>query len=289
MIGLVLLACDPGLDTGSERVLLSDDDLVALAAVPSFTPLYVAAAYDAGFDWTAVTTDWLGRPFSAATETYGVEFIRAQDLSPEELALALVRDDLTQDMVELYGWELGNGPYSSARVSEFDDHTPALSPSHLTPGDPFLLVLRDVHESVRLAVLVEGSESVASSRDDYLLVDGMGTLAVTAALDATPVPLGDGDQLDWHQLTASSAGGRFDSANATFMASVPLAGGGSATWDELASLLDGADSVPTGGEVRVDAPLPIAAATPGDRFLVALDCDHCEPLFPAAMFIAERR
>jgi len=289
VIGLVLLACDAGLDTGEERVLLSDDDVVALSLVPSFTPLYVAAEYDAGFDWSGVTTDWLGRPFSATTETYGVEFIRAQDLSIEELALALVRDGLTQEMVQLYGWESDRGPYSSARVSEFEDRTPALKPTHLTPGSPFLLVLRDVEDSIRLAVWVEGSEAVDRSDEAYDVVDGMSALAATAALEVPAVPIGDGDLVDWHQLTASSAGGRFDSANATFMASVPLAGGGSATWDELASLLDGADSVPTGGEVRVDAPLPIAAATPGDRFLVALDCDHCEPLFPAAMFIAERR
>ncbi len=289
MSGLLLLACDAGLDTGGERVLLADDDVVAVSIEPSFTPLYVAAEYDAGFDWSGVTTDWLGRPFAAATETYGVEFIRGQDLSPEELALALVRDNLTQEMVQLYGWEVDNGPYGTARVSEFEDHTPAVKPSHLVPGSPFLLVLRDVEESIRLAVVVEGSDSVTPSDENYLLADGMSTLVASAALDPAPVPLGDGDEVDWHQLTVSSVGGPFDAGNVTFVGSAPLSSSGNTPWNEVTSVLDGAESVPTGGEVRVDTPLPIASASPGDRFLVALDCDNCEPIFPTAMFIAERR
>ncbi len=283
-----LFACDAAVDTAGERLLLSDDDVIAISLTPSFTPLYVAAKADAVFEWSAVTTDWLGQPFDAASETQTVEFILGSALSAEDLALALVRDNLTQEMVALYGWEVDHGPYQSAQVSEFEDHTPQVRPSDLVPGQQFLLLLRDASDTIRLAILVEGSESISATGETYAITDGMSTLDASAALDAAPVLLGDGDQIDWHQLTASSTGGAFDSANVTFVASVSLAASGRMAWSDLASTLASADSVPTGGEVKVDTPLPIASAAAGERFLVALDCDNCEPIFPTAIFIAER-
>lgn len=288
MSWLWLLGCDAAVDTAGERLLLANDVVIAVSLTPRFTPLYVAAKADAVFEWSAVTTDWIGEPFNAAAETQTVEFILGSALSAEDLALALVRDNLTQEMVALYGWEVDHGPYSSAQVSEFEDHTPQVRPSDLVPGQQFLLLLRDASDAIRLAIVVEGSDSVTATGEPYAITDGMSALDASADLDATPVLLGDGDQIDWHELSVSSTGGTFDAANVTFVGSVPLAGSGSTPWSEVASTLASADSVPTGGEVKVDTPLAIASASAGERFLVALDCDNCEPIFPTAIFIAER-
>ena len=53
-------------------------------------------------------------------------------------------------------------------------------------------------------------------------------------------------------------------------------------------MLGSAEPIATGGSPRMASPAVVEAASPGEQFLLALDCTHCEPLFPAAMFVVER-
>lgn len=285
---LWFLACDGSVDSGVGEVALSDESVVPLTLSPSFNTLHVAAEADATFEWSTVTMDWLGNPFDATTETHTVEFIRAESLDTVALALTLVRDELTQDMVELYGWEKGAGPYESATVSELEDHTPAVKPSHLVAGRPWLLLLRDADEAIRLAVEVDGDASLAPSDAPYPVTDGMSTLAASATLDGATVWLGSGDTLAWDGLTMGSDGGRFDASRATYLAAAPSPGEGEHSWSTLADAIAGVDPVATSGATRMSTPPAVAEASPGATFLVALDCSRCEPLFPAAMFVVER-
>jgi hypothetical protein len=286
-----LAACDPG-DSGAEdetSVVLDDAHLVALDLAPELSTIFLVAETDATLEWSGVTTDWLGQPFDADQETFAVEFLRSQRLGSIDLGLALVRDELTQDMVEVYGWEKGAGPYGAATVSEFEDHTPPVKPSELDPGKPWLLVLRDVNSTIRFVVEVDASTEVVAPEGAYPVTDGMSRLAATAPLDVDALPIAPGAELDWHNLRSASDGANFDAARAQHVVTAPHPGGDSASWSTLAASLAAGSSAATGGNTSVPAPPAIADASPGDRLLLALDCEDCEPIFPAALFVMERQ
>lgn len=255
-------------------------------------PIAVAVGRDPTFDWSGLTIGWTNAAFDPATVRL-VEFVSPVANDPEKFAVSLLRDEVTTADVALYGWLDDGSAQTSVAVSELADRSPAIEPAqHLVEGRPWVLVFRDEASRILEVVSIEAQASITSETDEYEVVDGAGELVAGFNLAEAPVVALSADSaIDWINLKFGSDGAAFDAGRVGRLRVAPLSDElrvTAAPWAQLDAALNTGESTDVGAATKMELPPMLASAAPGDRFLVSLDCNACEPVLPGAVFVAER-
>lgn len=280
-----------------------DEHNAALAITEEIAQVEVEAGADFCVDWSALTTDRMGRPFDPAAVADAL--LMALDLPWADVAPTLSANALTQsDAGSLWlstiadaameactgSFEIIGLPLDATEPGRFEED----------PDESWLFALGSFTPGTTAAVGVTPSE--ASTNHTVILDDHSSSLTVTsvdlAGRTTLQAPAGDPSLvLDWSQLTTDTQGGPFDPILGDRLVVARFDGiGVDGVEEHLLSLDASADEAYTtvvfnvrdadlSATVRSDG-LPFAGFTTEGTWVVAITCSSCwspAPLLAAAV------
>lgn len=297
----------PADDTGGpplgDTLVVEDAANLRLEADLSLRTLSAPATPAPVFDWSGLTTDFLGVPIDPLVEGELAAFASLPELSPDEIAAALAADTLPQDEIALYTLctpEAARCSMADFTVFGNDIGVPSYFESF---SGPWLLVLasRRANGTLRFRHTVVLTHDPSASVDTLALRSDDARLAVTTDLGARPaLPARAGDPaltVDWTALTTDVRGrpidarlmdrlevGRFDGVDRDALA---------ARFGQVESLVSARWTWDIAGlrSIALDTPsldgTVFPGFTPGATWALTLSCSTCLSPVPLAFVLVE--
>ncbi len=298
-----------GPDTGApplgDTLAVSDAENLRLDASLTLRTLRAPADPPPVFDWSALTTDFLGVPIDPVAEGALAAFASLPDLSPEQIAAALASDTLPQDEIALY--TVCTPAAARCSMGDFTVFGNDIGvPSYFASfTGPWLLVLasRRPNGTLRFRHTVVVEHDPAAAVGTLALRSDDATLRVQTDLDARPaLPARSGTAaltVDWAALRTDVRGrpiearlmdrlevGRFDGLSRADLA---------ARFGQVESLVDARWTWDIAGaqSIALDAPTldgtTFPGFTPGATWALTLSCSTCLSPVPLAFVLVEPR
>lgn len=208
----LLMACtggkdpDTGTPTGSERVVLQDQDLVSFRFAWTVRTHALVRGAAGTLDWSGLTRDARGIALDPRTEVSQVELVRLRDVDLDEALLLLASGTLSQQQVDL---EVDcSSPDARCALSEFRfeaGHPIDLEAEFEVGSGPWMAWLIDLDAGEPRAMLAlepsEGGPSEVAWSDEDSALGVQDWSEPGEGLD-----LAGADELSWKELSQSSQG-----------------------------------------------------------------------------------
>lgn len=210
-------------ELGNRLVMASEANNYSFSSTVSFSPVLVAPDTELSFDWSALTSDFLGHPLDPLADIDTVNLLLWK-LTEEELEVKLNNDDLAQRDLAVIATLFTENSVTNSTLFEFTSTGMALTPEQILPYvniegyDPAQHIY-----TVMVATgeeLGEGTRMIQSFKLDpntnntqVVLTNTSTNLEFTVdlhSLQSTQIPAHDAAvTIDWSQMTTNGLGNEF--------------------------------------------------------------------------------